>query len=152
LNVRAKVTAVALTLLCMSRWYQWHHVHPSQISALRTVLRTISKDIRQSWLHSGVTYTTIICTALSLTLLCHAQQYYWQRCNMHSGVMDTAMICTIAHHCRWHHCANNFLEYLREFEATFEKALTRASGPQGKLFHEKNHGSKISCQGPFKYL
>jgi hypothetical protein len=36
--------------------------------------------------------------------------------------------------------ATNFVDYLREFEAIFEKALTCVSGNQGKLFDEKNRG------------
>jgi hypothetical protein len=45
---------------------------------------------------------------------------------------------------------HNFVDYIREFEAIFEKALICVSGTQGKLFDEKTQRSKISCQGPFK--
>jgi hypothetical protein len=45
---------------------------------------------------------------------------------------------------------NFIVDSLREFEAIFKKALTRVSGAYGELFDEKNHRSKISCQGPFK--
>jgi hypothetical protein len=37
-----------------------------------------------------------------------------------------------------HSCAVNFDEYLREFEVIFDKALTRVSVAQGKLFEDKN--------------
>jgi hypothetical protein len=37
---------------------------------------------------------------------------------------------------QWHRCATNFVDYLRELEAIFEKALTCVSGTQGKLFDE----------------
>jgi hypothetical protein len=36
----------------------------------------------------------------------------------------------------WHRCTIKFFEYLREFEVILEKALTRVSGAQGKLFDE----------------
>jgi hypothetical protein len=36
-----------------------------------------------------------------------------------------------------HRCATNFVDYLREFKAIFEKDLTRVSWAQGKLFDEK---------------
>jgi hypothetical protein len=39
--------------------------------------------------------------------------------------------------------ANNYLEYLREFEAIGEPALARESGPERELFYEKNIGSNI---------
>jgi hypothetical protein len=36
------------------------------------------------------------------------------------------------------------VEYLREYEAIYKKALTRVSGAQMELFDEKNRRSKIS--------
>jgi hypothetical protein len=64
-----------------------------------------------SYLHSGVIEhrrtcrsgdndTAVICTAVSFTPLWHEQG------------------------CHWQHCGTNFVNYLREFEAIFEKALT----------------------------
>jgi hypothetical protein len=60
---------------------------------------------------------------------------------LHSGVNDTAVICT----------ATNFAHYLREFEAIFEKALTCVSGSQRKLFDKKkNRGPKSRVRVYFK--
>jgi hypothetical protein len=42
-------------------------------------------------------------------------------------------------------------EYLREFSYNFEMAPMEYSGAWGKLIHENNLKSKISCQTPFKY-
>jgi hypothetical protein len=36
-----------------------------------------------------------------------------------------------------HRCATNFVDYLREFEAIFENAVTCKSGTQSKLFDKK---------------
>jgi hypothetical protein len=69
-------------------------------------------------MHNGVIYTAVICIAVSLTPLWQAQRYYL------------------------HRCATNFVDYLREFEAIFEKALTWVSEAQGKLFDEKNQRPK----------
>jgi hypothetical protein len=42
------------------------------------------------------------------------------------------------------------VDFLREFEAIFKKALTRVSGALGELLDEKkNKGRKSLCQGPF---
>jgi hypothetical protein len=38
---------------------------------------------------------------------------------------------------RSNRCATNFVDYLRKFEAIFEKLSTCVSGAQGKLFYEK---------------
>jgi hypothetical protein len=43
-----------------------------------------------------------------------------------------------------HRCPVSFVDYLREFEAIFEKALTSVSGTQGKLFDEKNRGQAVA--------
>jgi hypothetical protein len=52
--------------------------------------------------------------------------------------------------CQWHRCATNFVDYLREFEAIFEKALTCMSqGLRGSCLMKKKRRKKISCQGPF---
>jgi hypothetical protein len=48
------------------------------------------------------------------------------------------------------HSGDFTVDFLREFEAIFKKALTRVSGAYGELFDEKNQRSKFSCQGPFK--
>jgi hypothetical protein len=42
------------------------------------------------------------------------------------------------------------VDFLREFEAIFKKALTRVAGAQGELIYEKSQMSKILCQGPFR--
>jgi hypothetical protein len=76
--------------------------------------------------------------------------------DMHSGGIDTGMTCLAvslpplwqAQWWHWHRCATKFVDYLREFEVIFEKALTRVSGAQGKLFDKKKLRLKISCQGP----
>jgi hypothetical protein len=41
-----------------------------------------------------------------------------------------------------HRCATNFVDYLREFEAIFKKALILNQGPRGKLFEIKKTGRK----------
>jgi hypothetical protein len=57
---------------------------------------------------------------------------------LHCGIIDTAVTC-IAHCTAVHRFASNFASnYLREFEAIFEKALAHVSVAQGKLFGEKN--------------
>jgi hypothetical protein len=43
------------------------------------------------------------------------------------------------------------IEYLRKYEFIFETALAHESGGPGVLIVEKNWGSKISWQGPFKH-
>jgi hypothetical protein len=52
------------------------------------------KNFRQSWFHSSVIDTAVICTAVSITPLWHAQWSHWQRCDMHSSVIDTAVTFT----------------------------------------------------------
>jgi hypothetical protein len=42
------------------------------------------------------------------------------------------------------------IEYLREYEFIFKTALAHESGDPGVLFAEKNRGSKISWDCPFK--
>jgi hypothetical protein len=53
---------------------------------------------------------------------------------LHSGVIDTAMICTAESLTVQPTLLNIF-----EFEAVFEKTSTRVSGAQGKLFDEKKN-------------
>jgi hypothetical protein len=66
------------------------------------------------------------CAAVSLTPLWHAQRYHW------------------------HRCATNFVDYLTEFEAVFEKTLTRVWGVQGNLFDEKTRGRKSRVRAPLR--
>jgi hypothetical protein len=42
------------------------------------------------------------------------------------------------------------IEYLREYKFIFKTALAHESGGPGVLFAEKNRGSKISWDCPFK--
>jgi hypothetical protein len=42
------------------------------------------------------------------------------------------------------------VNFLREFESIFKKALTRESGAYGKLFDEKNQRSKSRVRVPIK--
>jgi gluconate kinase len=89
------------------------------LCAAESVLWIIRKDIRQSWLHSIVNDTARMHSGVIDTVVkCTAVQYNCYRYDMYSSVIDTAV------------------QYLREFEATFERALTRVSGDQGKLFDE----------------
>jgi hypothetical protein len=53
-----------------------------------------------------------------------AQWCHWHCCNIHRR-------------CHWYRCATKIGEYLRGFEAIFEKALTRVSEAQRKKFDEK---------------
>jgi hypothetical protein len=46
--------------------------------------------------------------------------------------------------------SNLIIEYLREYEFIFKTALAHESGDPGVLFAEKNRGSKISWDCPFK--
>jgi hypothetical protein len=57
-------------------------------------------------------------------------------------------LCQIQRY-RWHRYATDFVEYFREFEAIFEKALTCVARAKRDLFDEKYQMPKISCQGHF---
>jgi hypothetical protein len=108
-------------------------VQPSQISRVRfpyknSVLKYSWRYSKKSWLHRGVNDTAVICIAVSLTSMCHAQR------------------------CHWHRCPTNFINYLREFEALFEKALTGVSGTQGKLSDKKNRGRKSRVRVPLRFF
>jgi hypothetical protein len=46
--------------------------------------------------------------------------------------------------------SNLKIEYLREYEFIFKTALAHESGDPGVLFAEKNRGSKILWDCPFK--
>jgi hypothetical protein len=72
---------------------------------------------------SGLQYNTG--SAVSLTVLRHAQQ------------------------CHWHRCATNIVNILRKFEAICKKALTRVSGAPGVLYDGEIQRSRISYQDPF---
>jgi hypothetical protein len=49
--------------------------------------------------------------------------------------------------------ANDYLEYLREFEAICEKVLTRESWPLVGLFHEKKtEGRKFRDSVPLRHI
>jgi hypothetical protein len=47
---------------------------------------------------------------------------------------------------------SNIIDFLGEYESICETALGRESGPQVGLIDEKNRGSKISCNCPFKWI
>jgi hypothetical protein len=50
---------------------------------------------------------------------------------MHSGVIETDVIQYVLYSVQrfhWHRCVINFVDFLREFEAIFKKALIRVSG------------------------
>jgi hypothetical protein len=63
---------------------------------------------------------------------------YW-----YSGVIDNAVLGTAV--------PTDFIEYLREFEAIFEKASSRESAAQMGLFDEKEPVSQVSSLGLFTY-
>jgi hypothetical protein len=46
--------------------------------------------------------------------------------------------------------SNSKIEYLRQYKFLFKTALAHESGHPGVLFAEKNRGSKISWDCPFK--
>jgi hypothetical protein len=54
------------------------------LTVYKTVCRIIRKDIRKN----------VGCTAVSMKPLWNAQRYQWHRCDMHSGVIDTAVTGT----------------------------------------------------------
>jgi hypothetical protein len=110
------------SVLNYSQIYLMHGLEP-----FRIWLR-IRVDNRHCWLHSDVNDPAVPVTAVSMTQLFPSQE------------------------CHWHCCATNFVEYLREFEAIFEKALTRVTGAQGKLFDEKNRGRKSHVRVPFIFF
>jgi hypothetical protein len=84
---------------------------------MKLITMTIDYDFRVvSYLYSGVNDNAVRVTEVSITPLCILQR------------------------CHWHCCATNFVNYLREFEAIFEKALTWVSGTQRKKYDEKNRG------------
>jgi hypothetical protein len=86
----------------------------------KTVWQIIGKDIRQTWLHSGV--MTVLCiTAVSLIPQWH-----------HTTL--TPLWYALWWH--WHQ-----LSWIRSY-IICEKALTRISGVQGQLFNEKTRGRK----------
>jgi hypothetical protein len=58
----------------------------------------------------------------------------------HSGVIDTAVTKIV----------DFIVDFLREFEAIFKKALPVYQWPRESCLMKKNQRSKISCQGPFK--
>jgi hypothetical protein len=113
---------------------------------------------------SGVIDTAVHDTAVSMTPLCCVQpsQISWYKKTVCRNIFEDTgirkkVVCTAVsltllwqvQRCHWHRCAIIFVDYLREFKAIFEKALTSVSGTQGKLFDEKKQRSKISCPGPF---
>jgi hypothetical protein len=96
-----------------------------------------SKVTLVSYLHSGVIDTAVHATAVSMT----------QLCRVHCAAESDFLIKTVCRIVREdirekklvaQRCATNFVDYLCEFEAIFEKA--QVSGTQGKLFDEKNRG------------
>jgi hypothetical protein len=54
--------------------------------------------------------------------------------------------------CQWHRMHFKKLEFLREFEFIFEKALALYSGDKDGCFNKKNRGSKISWHYSFKKI
>jgi hypothetical protein len=104
----------------------------------------IREDIRQSCLHSGVKYTTVHVTAVSLiplfnqlclissrmirntrlTRLHTAAQCHSYRCNIHSGVIDTAVTCTCNDTAvQWHRC--DFVPHIPSALASFKGNIYR---------------------------
>jgi hypothetical protein len=132
----------------MSQRCQWHHCayhSDANVHVNRSV-----KDHSRKFLTKSVT-----------------QRCHWHRCDMHSGTESDFLIKKqyveffpkifeqklVAQRCQWHRCGTNFVDYLREFEAIFEKALTCVihsvyQGPRGSCLMKKQR-SKIPCQGPF---
>jgi hypothetical protein len=134
----------SLTPLYMSQRCQWYHcacnsgvIDDDSDFRMKTVFRTICENISFAKI-----FDKVVCPAVSLTLLWHAQQSHWHRCAMYSGVSDTAVACTV---CHWHHCVTNFVDFLLEFEA--KKAVNQ--GPRGSLM-KKTRGKKSRVRVPLK--
>jgi hypothetical protein len=51
---------------------------------IKTVFRIINENIPKSWLH----------WSKKLAPLRYAQRCHWHRCDMHNGIIDTAVTCT----------------------------------------------------------
>jgi hypothetical protein len=48
------------------------------------------------WYAHHYIVTAVIGTPLSLTMLWHAHEYHWHHCDMHSGVINTAVLATLS--------------------------------------------------------
>jgi hypothetical protein len=59
--------------------------------------------------------------------------------------------CSVFSRVRFPHKKTVFWIIRKDIRRYIRKVLTCVSGPQGKLFDEKNQRSKISCQDPFNY-
>jgi hypothetical protein len=59
------------------------------------------------------------------------------------------MLLSLEQRYYWHRCPTDFVLYLHEFEAIFEKAVTSESGTQMGLFDLKTSGQK--SRDLFKY-
>jgi hypothetical protein len=81
-----QVTAVSLTLLCMSHWCQWHYC--SVCCWVRFPYKNSVSDYRED-VGKNVSYT-----AVSMTPLWYAQLCHWHLCDMHSSIIDTAVTCS----------------------------------------------------------
>jgi hypothetical protein len=87
------VTAVSMTSLCMSQRCQDTDVHITVLS-MKMLCNQLWKIF--SWINQNTIFMQKFdwaahCTAPSLTPLWHVQQCQWHRCDMHSGVNDTAV-------------------------------------------------------------
>jgi hypothetical protein len=91
--------------------------------------------------HSGVIDTVVQVTTVSMIPLCPCAARLWcaaesdfhikNSAKDHSQRFSTKLV---AQWCHCHSCAANFVEYLHEFRAKFEKALTRVSEPRAHSF------------------
>jgi hypothetical protein len=138
-------TSVSLTPLCMSQQCQWHHC------AMCCVAESYFRRKNSVSGHSR-RYSTKLVAQRCWCFFCRNMT------RLHSA-HDTAVTFTAvsltplwqAQWCHWNRCATNFVEYLREFEAIFEKAWTCVSGVQGKLFDEKNRSRKSRVRVPLNF-
>jgi hypothetical protein len=86
--------------LCMSQRCQWH-----DCAMCSRVFSAFKKNNGDSD-HSRKYSTKLV-----------GQRCHLHRCDMHSGIIDTAKICTASH---WHRYGTNFVDFLHELETIFK--------------------------------
>jgi hypothetical protein len=100
-------------------WCHWYH--RSDFSGVNNTAEMAMKIRCAISAVSMTHWWSISVVSLTLWKLFHGCQ--WHRWNYFSGVIDTS--------------ETNFVNYLHEFEAIFQKALTRVSGLRGSCLIKK---------------
>jgi hypothetical protein len=68
---------------------------------------------------------------------------HWNPGNRFRGLIETAETDPVVSLRPWNlNFANDYLEYLGEYEAICKTVLARGSGPKGEMFYEKTEGLK----------